>query len=760
MVLIDTRALLDALPVAVYTTNTAGIIDFYNEAAAVLWGQRPDLTDDMALGNWRIFWPDGRVFPYNCSPLDLAYPKNEIEVVIRALDGQILPVVIYPKPLKNAAGQVVGSMNLMVDISDRKNAELKSAYLATIVEDSEDAIVSKTLDGKITSWNAGAARMFGYQPHEAIGQNIGLIIPPELMDDEHMIIRRLQDGQRIQHFDTVRITKDGQRIDVSLTVSPLRNGQGQVIGASKVARDITESKKVQEILRLNEERFQLLAKATNDVIWDWDIASGKIWWNEGLFVVLGYDIQREMAEMKFWMEHIAPSDRERVVASVYAAVDGFASNWSCEYKFLKADGSVASIADRGFVIRDRSGKALRMIGSMVDVTERLEMDARLRQSQKLEAVGQLTGGVAHDFNNLLTVILGNAEVLSQSLQSDPPLQQLAEMTVTAAERAAELTKRLIAFARRQALEPKVIDLNRLVAGMDGLLRRTLAEDIDIEIVRAGGLWRALVDPSQLEIAVLNLAINARDAMPEGGRLTFETANVLLDCKYADTHEEVKPGQYVMLSVSDTGTGMEPEVIARAFEPFFTTKDIGKGSGLGLSMVYGFVKQSQGHVKIYSELGQGTAIKIYVPRADSDGDAVHWRAEAMPAPRGAEKILIVEDDLMVREHVSRQLLSLGYEVVSARNGPEALRILNQVHDFDLLFTDVVMPGGLNGRQLAEQVQKLFPNLPVLFTSGYTENAIIHHGRLDRGVHLLSKPYRKQELATKIRLVLDRGAQKDS
>eukprot|EP01037_Dinobryon_pediforme_P012730 gene12730-12826_t len=755
-VVIDTRALLDALPVAVYTTNTAGIVDFYNEAAASLWGQRPDLDDYMSLSNWRMFWPDGRAFPYNCSPLELAYPKNEIEAVIKRPDGLVLPILIQPKGLKNAAGKLIGSMNLMTDISDRKTAELKSAYLAAIVEDSEDAIISKTLDGRITSWNAGAARIFGYQPHEVIGQNIALIIPPELEHDEQQIIQRLQNGHRIESFDTVRLGKDGKRIDVSLTVSPLRNGLGEVIGASKVARDITESKKVQEILRVNEERFQLLAKATKDVIWDWDIVSGKIWWNEGLLLILGYEARREMAEMEFWMQNIAPADRDRAKQSIYAAIDGSALNWSCEYKFKKADGSMASIADRGFIIRDRSGAAVRMIGSMVDITERLDLDARLRQSQKLEAVGQLTGGVAHDFNNLLTVILGNAEVLSQNLQSDPQLQQLAEMTVTAAERAAELTKRLIAFARRQALEPKVIDLNRLVAGMDGLIRRTLAEDIDIEIVRAGGLWRALVDPSQLEIAVLNLAINARDAMPDGGRLTFETANVLLDCKYADMHEEVNPGQYVMLSVSDTGTGMEPEVIARAFEPFFTTKDIGKGSGLGLSMVYGFVKQSRGHVKIYSEIGQGTAIKIYVPRADTDVDAVNWQTETIPAPRGAEKILIVEDDLMVREHVSRQLVSLGYEVVSARNGPEALQILNQIHDFDLLFTDVVMPGGLNGRQLAEQVQKIYPNLPVLFTSGYTENAIIHHGRLDRGVHLLSKPYRKQELATKIRLVLDTAA----
>ncbi|MCW5774693.1 MAG: response regulator, partial [Rhodospirillaceae bacterium] len=383
------------------------------------------------------------------------------------------------------------------------------------------------------------------------------------------------------------------------------------------------------------------------------------------------------------------------------------------------------------------------------------LDRQLRQAQKMEAIGQLTGGIAHDFNNLLTVILGNAEMLAESLGSNARLRGLAAMTVKAAERGAELTNRLLAFSRRQALDPKATDIDRLIAAMDGLLRRALGEQIEIELVRGGGLWKALVDPGQLESALLNLCINARDAMPSGGRLTIETANVHLDAAYAATQAELEPGQYVMVAVSDTGTGMDGATLERAVEPFFTTKDVGKGSGLGLSMVYGFVKQSKGHLRLYSESGHGTTVKLYLPRADAGEDAAEAPSEAATVP-GTGRILLVEDNDLVRENAAAMLSGLGYVVVAVRNGPEALATLQSDSGFDLLFTDVVMPGGMNGRELADRATHLWPGLPVLFTSGYTENAIVHHGRLDRGVNLIQKPYRRQELAAKVRAALERGA----
>jgi len=391
-------------------------------------------------------------------------------------------------------------------------------------------------------------------------------------------------------------------------------------------------------------------------------------------------------------------------------------------------------------------------GIRLDVTAEKRREQELAQAQKMEAVGQLTGGVAHDFNNLLTVILGNAELLEMQLGGQPRLKAMVGMTREAAERGAALTDRLLAFARQQPLRPLAVDVNGLLAGFDRLLRRSLGEAIELELVRGAGLWRALVDPAQLETAVLNLALNARDAMPQGGRLTLETANVHIDRAYAEREPELRPGQYVLLAVSDTGTGMPPEVLARVFEPFFTTKAVGHGSGLGLSMVYGFVKQTGGHVAIYSEPGQGSTVKLYLPRA-AGGQAPAPAKPRGGAQGGTETVLVVEDDPAVRALVEGQLRALGYVVLAAADGPAALTLLRAGPPCDLLLTDMIMPGGMNGRELAEQVRQERPAMRVLYMSGYTENAILHHGRLDPGVELLSKPFSLSELAARVRGVLD-------
>ena len=391
-----------------------------------------------------------------------------------------------------------------------------------------------------------------------------------------------------------------------------------------------------------------------------------------------------------------------------------------------------------------------------DMTERHAIEEQLRQSQKMEAVGQLTGGVAHDFNNLLTVIVGNADSLVHALEDEPELQGLAEMTANAALRGAELTHSLLAFARKQPLEPRVIDINALVSEMEPLLRRTLGENVSIDMRRSPDLSASLIDPAQLEVALLNLVVNARDAMPEGGRLIIETANVELEEDYAWQNPGLKPGFYVLLSVADSGSGMPPEIVARAFDPFFTTKEIGKGTGLGLSMVYGFVKQSNGHIKVYSEAGHGTTMKLYLPRVAGSGVRVSGRSPVPEVRGGSETVLVVEDDAGVREYVERQLRSLGYGVHCARDGEEALALLQQLDQVDLLFTDVVIPGPLNGPRLAEAARRLRPGLKVVFTSGYAENAIVHQARLDAGVDLLNKPYRRQDLAAKLRKVLDQPA----
>jgi PAS domain S-box-containing protein len=402
---------------------------------------------------------------------------------------------------------------------------------------------------------------------------------------------------------------------------------------------------------------------------------------------------------------------------------------------------------------DETGRITRLIGVARDITEREKAEERSRSTQKMEAIGHLTGGVAHDFNNLLQVIRGNLELLAPVLKDKVQASQRLKNAIHGADRAAQLTRQLLAFARRQPLEPKVVNLGRLVGDMADMLNRALGESVGVETVIAGGLWNTLADPAQVESAILNLAINARDAMPDGGKLTIELTNAGLDETYASREGvEIEPGQYVLLAISDTGHGMPAATLARVFEPFFTTKAVDKGTGLGLSMVFGFVKQSGGHIQIYSEEGEGTTVKIYLPRSRRP-EELATPLPAAPLTGRSEVILVVEDEDMVRAAAVGMLRDMDYTCLHAANGAEALQILKSGAKIDLLFTDVIMPGEVKSRDLAAQAQALYPNLPVLFTSGYTENAIVHHGRLDEGVHLLSKPYQREDLARRVRSLLD-------
>ncbi len=400
--------------------------------------------------------------------------------------------------------------------------------------------------------------------------------------------------------------------------------------------------------------------------------------------------------------------------------------------------------------------AAAIIRLETEIEEREKVQEALRQAQKMEAVGQLTGGVAHDFNNLLQVITGNLELLRQRAgESRHDIRRLADGAMRGADRAAALTQRLLAFSRRQPLAPQPIDVNDLVAGMSDLLHRTIGETIRIETALAPGLWRVSADANQLENALLNLAVNARDAMPDGGKLTIETANVFLDKEYAASHEEVQPGEYVTLAVSDTGTGIPKETMARVFEPFFTTKGAGRGSGLGLSQVYGFMRQSDGHAAIHSEVGQGTTVRLYLPRHTGTDAAAVANAEVPEVvAENDERVLIVEDDEDVRANTVMMVRDLGYGVLEASDGNAALGVLEKQPAVRLLFTDVGLPGGLNGRELADRARQLRPDLVVLFTSGYARDAIVHHGRLDPGVEMIGKPFTYAALGAKMRKILDK------
>ena len=407
----------------------------------------------------------------------------------------------------------------------------------------------------------------------------------------------------------------------------------------------------------------------------------------------------------------------------------------------------------GRLIRDDTGRQTGAVLVYHDVTQAKETERQLRQAQKMDAVGQLTGGIAHDFNNILTVITGTIEILSDAVAHDPRLVEITVMIDQAAQRGAELTQHLLAFSRKQPLIARDTDVNLLITEATKLLRPSLGEQIEIEAALEEDCWPALVDPAQLTAALLNLAVNARDARGGGGKLTLESGNVILDEAYAQAHGDVIPGPYAMIAVSDTGHGIPAAIRDKVFEPFFTTKDVGKGTGLGLSMVYGFIKQSGGHIKIYSEEGHGTTIKLYLPRA---GEQADWLAEILPPKTvegGRETILLVEDDRLVRNYVAGQLQALGYTTIIASDGASALAEIDREQHIDLLFTDVILPGRMNGRQIADEAARRRPGLKVVFTSGYTENAIVHHGRLDAGVLLLTKPYRKSDLALMIRRALD-------
>lgn len=611
---------------------------------------------------------------------------------------------------------------------------------------------AEPIDGRdapeIVYVNDAFVKRTGYSREEVIGRSPRILQGPKTQRSELNRIREALEQWQPVRSELINYTKSGEEFWLELDIVPLANDKGWFTHWVAVERDITDRKRVQEAMQINDERFRLVARATNDVIWDWDLVSDTVWWNENLKALCGFDPSEVEPGPESWLNRVHPDDRQAVLDSIEAVIRGGGIYWSSEYRFLHRNGHSETVVDRGFVIRSDEGKPVRMLGSMRSITRRLDLENKLRQAQKLEAIGQLTGGVAHDFNNLLTVILGNSEILYDELEDHSRLRAMAKISMTAAERGAELTERLLAFARKQALEPTLVDLSRLVAGMETLLRRTLGERIDIELIRESRPWNVEVDPGQLETALLNLAINARDAMPEGGRLAIETANCDIDTTSA---ADIEPGQYVLLTVTDTGHGIPDEYLDQVFEPFFTTKDVGKGSGLGLSMVYGFVKQTGGHIRLHSEPAKGTSIKLYFPRSHASERATQIPRTTVPASGGIERILVVEDDNHVRDHLVNQLRSLGYQVSSTASGVDALDMLRNNGHFDLLLTDVIMPG-INGKELADRAMEIYPRLKVLFTSGYPEDVIVSNGRLNAGVELLSKPFKRTQIAEKVRRAL--------
>ena len=626
------------------------------------------------------------------------------------------------------------------------------------------AIYMLDAKGIVSSWNPGAARFKGYEADEIIGRHFSEFYTEEERNAgiPDLALKIAASEGRFER-EGWRLRKDGTRFWAHVVIDPIRSPSGETIGYAKVTRDLTERKAAEEALRRSQEQFRLLVQGVTDyAIFMLDPEGHVASWNAGAQRIKGYapdEIIGSHFSRFYTSEDLAEGIPARGLAT--AARDG---RWEAEGLRKRKDGSTFWAHVVIDAIRDEGGKIIGFAKVTRDISERKEAEqslqrtqAALAQAHKMEALGQLTGGVAHDFNTLLQVISSNLQLAAKDVAGNPRAEVRIQNALAGVSRGARLAQQLLAFGRRQALEPKVINVGRFIRGMDDMVRRTIGADIQFETCVSGGLWNTLLDPNQVENAVLNLAINARDAMPEGGKLTIEAGNAFLDDRYAASHEGLRPGQYVMLAVTDTGAGMPADVVQRVFEPFFSTKPEGKGTGLGLSMVYGLVKQSGGHIKIYSELGHGTTVKLYFPRVHESEDVV-TDLSSTPLRGGTETILVVEDDEDVREGAVALLSDLGYRVLKARDGTSAMGVIESGLPIDLLFTDVVMPGPVRSPDLARTAKERLPNLAVLFTSGYTENAIVHGGRLDRGVELLGKPYSREQLARKIRHVLGNQSQR--
>ncbi|HEY4134085.1 MAG TPA: ATP-binding protein [Alphaproteobacteria bacterium] len=498
--------------------------------------------------------------------------------------------------------------------------------------------------------------------------------------------------------------------------------------------------------------FEDLANFAPVMIWRSGTDALCDWFNKPWLEFVGRAMEQEIGNG--WAENVHPDDFDRCL-DIYTSSFRERRPFTMVYRLKRRDGAYRDILDNGAAYY-RDGEFAGYFGSCIDISDQVEMEKQLRQSQKMEAIGQLTGGVAHDFNNLLQVIGGSLDLLKKDLPSAERPQRRLHNAIDAVKRGATLAGQLLAFARRQELVPKATNLGRVIRGMDDLFRRSLGEAVKIEIAVEENLWSTHVDPVQVESALLNLAVNARDAMDGRGTLAIQARNMRLDESYTATHAEVAPGEYVMVSVNDTGSGMPPDVAERVFEPFFTTKKLGEGTGLGLSMVHGFVKQSYGHIRIDSEVGRGTTVSFFLPRATALEEESQETAPAASATRGSATVLLVEDDEHVRAITADILLDLGYQVLVAHDADAAMAIIDRGHAIDLLFTDVVMPGSFDATELARRARERLPGLPVLFTSGYTNGALAKGAQLQLPVELLPKPYSREELARKLDDVMSSAA----
>ncbi|WP_082458077.1 PAS domain-containing protein [Sphingomonas sp. Leaf10] len=778
---------------------------FYNDAYRAIVGERhPEVFGTPVEQAFPELWVHHRTVLLAALRGQSQSFRDRPTVFSRANGPETLILDLYYTPVVDGRGVAGGVLCTVVDNSARRAIESRLAESEAELRRIADAVPMLVSyighDHRYHFTNAKYESWFGGAPNAMVGRHIRDVIGEDMYRDRLPDIEAALSGESVVGETVLQHQTLGRRA-VEIRYVPHQDESGATVGAYILGIDITERARDAAEIRASNARFRTAMQAVHGVLWT-NSADGRMVGEQPGWAALTGQSDDEYQGFG-WASAVHPDDAQGSVDAWNIAVAA-RSMFVHEHRVRRRDGEWRTFAIRALPILDGDGEITEWVGVHTDIShrraaeaalreqadslarqvrhreraeeqlrslnetlesrvideiaERRQAEAQLAQAQKMETVGKLTGGVAHDFNNLLQVIGGNLQLLARDVVGNAKAERRVENAMAGVSRGARLASQLLAFGRRQALEPKVVNVTRFVRGMDDMLRRAIGEAIEIETVFAGGLWNTFIDPGQVENALLNLAINARDAMEGRGKLTIELANAHLDDTYARTHEEVVPGQYVMLAVTDTGSGMSPDVVARVFEPFFSTKPEGKGSGLGLSMVYGFVKQSGGHVKIYSEIGHGTSIKLYLPRAMQSED-IEVMVDSGPVCGGNETVLVVEDDEEVRATVVEMLGDLGYRVLKASDAASGLAVIESGMPIDLLFTDVVMPGALKSPEMARKARERLPGIAVLFTSGYTENSIVHGGRLDKGVELLSKPYTREALARKIRHVLSNQQQRN-
>jgi PAS domain S-box-containing protein len=726
-------------------------------ATREFFGEPGGSTGRVPVGDHRA-WAS-RVHPEDLTPTEVAARAAfasgarswEHEYRFCRADGSYAHVAERASIVRDGEGRPVRVVGAMRDITQRKLGEEATLRLAAIVASANDAIVGKSPEGIITSWNAAAERIFGYSEQEMVGRSVFVLVPEELHAEERTLLARVRQGERVEFSTTERFRKDGSRISIALTVSPIRAPSGRIIGISSIQRDITERKRANDELLRREERYRALVTASASVVCTSDpegrFVQPQPAWEQ--YTGQGWEEHQGLG----WLSAVHPEDRESLVATWNdargrgAMYEGEGRIWN------QAQHRYRRFVSRAAPVRGADGSLREWIGTLTDVEEERLAEERMRQADRLESVGRLAGGVAHEANNQMTVVLGSAGFLARHLRDETGLDDLEQIR-RAAQRTAAITQQLLAFSRRQMLQPQVVDLNAVVSRLEPVLQRALGETSRLVLNLESELGPVKADPGQMDQVLLNLTFNARDAMPGGGVLTIETADVALDTAYIAAKDlgSMTAGRYVTLAVSDTGQGMDRETLGHVFEPFFTTKPVGEGTGLGLSTVYGIVKQSGGFVWVYSEPGLGTTFKLYLPVGMSDASQPVEPA-AEPVPGGREVILVAEDDASVRSVLARSLRDYGYRVLEARDGAEALEVAaSEPVPPSLVVADVVMPR-LSGQPLSAELLKRWPGLSVLFISGYTNLDSVNKGLVAEGREYLQKPIEPEALARKVRVMLE-------